>query len=344
MKGALPVILAVCLLFSACTSAPVEKEITPDLAGTPELAETQKPTNTSLPSSTPLPTHTSTTTPTLTPAPTLSPALYQHRLEMADYQWRDADFEGAIETLTEILRYSLDQEQKKSVLVLRASAYDDVGNREAALTDYLAVYELGERNPTSINNICWDYALIGEPEKGLPYCEEAVEKETSVSNKDSRGVTNALLGNYDAAVADFQDVVDSLGNDTDFNLSSIYRSRVEWLETLKEGKNPFTTEVLEKLSQPDYLMIANRYLENGLYESAIKVLTKAIKKDQENMETYYMRGFAYTHLEEPKMAIADFNQVLESGYESAEIFYLRGQQYGVLEDFPQTKADMDQAV
>jgi formylglycine-generating enzyme required for sulfatase activity len=72
MKGTQPVILAVCLLFSACTSTPVKKQVTSYLEDTQDTVENQIATNTTISTSTYIPTSTSTNTPTLTPAPTFT--------------------------------------------------------------------------------------------------------------------------------------------------------------------------------------------------------------------------------------------------------------------------------
>jgi len=272
MKGNISVILAACLLFSACTPGLVEKEVPPDLQDTPQIAETRKPTSTLIPTPTLVPTRTSTNTPTPTPAPALTHDHYLELMAQAKNLYYSADFEGAVKGYSDILNnYSIDKLEISSdligrVYVWRADAYDNLGDREAALSDYLKAYELFIRDAILFNNICWDYALIGEPEKGLPFCDKAVGNELTQFYKfpnDSRGVTHALLGNYESAIEDFQVVVDSLENEEYGLLPAIYHSRMEWLQALKEGDNPFTKEVIEELTQPDYLMIAGNFIIAG---------------------------------------------------------------------------------
>ena len=310
MRFRLLVLLITIVLLTACSSDQAETAL-------PELpTKTPKPTSTPLDTATP--TLTDTPTPTFTPAPTLISDQYLDLIMEADIQYQEAEFEAAIETYTEILSYSLDNEQRKSVYILRAYAYDDVGDRKAALDDYLKAYEFGDSDVSLLNNICWDYALVGQPEKGLPYCEDVVEKEPSAYVIDSRGLTYALMGDYESAAKDFQEVVDFLENETDVILMSMYHSRMEWLEALQDGENPFTPEEIDELSQPDYLIIANRLVENEMYDAAIRVLTEKIEQDPNKIEAYYMRGLAYTNLDKTEHARADFKKVIDSGYESAE--------------------------
>ena len=263
----------------------------------------------------------------------------------ADIRYKDADFEGAIETYSEILDYSLDDEQMESTYAWRADAYDYVGDLSAALEDYLQVYALGNRDAWLTNNICWDYALVGQPEKGLPFCEEAVENEPTDSfNKDSRGLTYALLGDYEAAIEDFQEVVDTLQNENGVYTNSIYRTRLEWLEALKDGENPFTIEVIEELSQPDYLLLADNQIDNEMYNAAIKVLSKSIEQDLNKIEAYYMRGLAYTQIDEPYLAIEDFDKAIEIYPEYADAYYGRGLSYLFINENQKAISDIKKAL
>ena len=134
----------------------------------------------------------------------------------------------------------------------RADAYDDSGQQELAIEDYLAAIELkglelDDVDPGILNNLCWDYAVTMQPELGLPYCEKAVELEPDAIYIDSRGLTYALLGDFDAAIADFQVVVDDLAGSSDPYLQTIRTKREEWISALQAGQNPFTPKVLNEL-------------------------------------------------------------------------------------------------
>ena len=130
---------------------------------------------------------------------------------------------------------------------LRAQVLAQMGDYEAAIDDLLYGIELDDSDSTIYNQVCWNYGLIDKPDLALPYCEKAVAMDPDTHYLDSRGLVYALLGNYDAAIADFQIVVDELEGSTDPGLKSLYISRMAWLEVLESGENPITPEVLAEL-------------------------------------------------------------------------------------------------
>jgi tetratricopeptide (TPR) repeat protein len=280
----------------------------------------------------------------LTPIPTyksgdtLSDEQYLDMITEAVDQYYNVDFEGAIETCSEILDYSLDNERKAQVYAWRAYNYRIFGNIDSALEDYLKAYELGNKDGgITVNNICWYYALVLQPEKGLPFCEEAVEIEPSASHIDSRGLTYALLGDFEAAIIDFQEVVELWEIEKGYSHPD-YQSRVEWLSALKDGENPITTDVIEQLNQPNYLGIAKDYIENGFYDSAIKAFTLAIEQNPELIEAYNQRGILYAdYKHEFDLAIKDYNKVLELDSKNIQAYINRGNAYDL-------KGDPDRAI
>ena len=78
-------------------------------------------------------------------------------------------------------------------------------------------------------------------------CEKAVKlKPNNLKFRNSRGLARALTENYQGAIEDFQVLVESLKDEDE-------KARLEgWIETLKKGKNPFTSEVLEELKYSRY--------------------------------------------------------------------------------------------
>ena len=73
-------------------------------------------------------------------------------------------------------------------------------------------------------------------------CEKAVKlKPNDGKTRNYRGLARSLTGNYQRAIDDFQILVDTIKNEDE-------KARFEgWIETLKKGENPFTSEVLEEL-------------------------------------------------------------------------------------------------
>lgn len=217
------------LVLWACTS------------GTPTQTATVFPTSTAAPTRSP----TQTPTPPATSVPTkgISPEDLLKQINEADSLYKSGEFEKALKIYTELLNYGPDP----GLYTLRADTFDRLGDFDAAIADYLAAVDLGEKNDLVLNNLCWDLGITGQAEKALPYCEEAVKADPSSSKRDSRGLVYAQLGKFPEALADFQAVVDDLKGTTDPELKAIATERQEWISSLQEGVNPITPEVLAKL-------------------------------------------------------------------------------------------------
>jgi tetratricopeptide (TPR) repeat protein len=92
--------------------------------------------------------------------------------------------------------------------------------------------------------LCWYGNFYGYAEEVLFAGEKAVELSPQNSNyRDTRGLARALTDDFAGAITDFQAYVDS-------DRPKEYRvQREQWIKALKQGKNPFTEEVLEELKQ-----------------------------------------------------------------------------------------------
>jgi len=92
------------------------------------------------------------------------------------------------------------------------------------------------------NSLCWDGSLQGFAQDVMFACEKAVNlapKDGGI--RDSRGLARALTNDFSGAVDDFQAFIDSTDNQEE------KLQRQAWIKALRQGKNPFTPEVLTKL-------------------------------------------------------------------------------------------------
>jgi hypothetical protein len=71
---------------------------------------------------------------------------------------------------------------------------------------------------------------------------------TDIKSRQLRGVARALAGDLVGAADDLF----AFASDSDFANTAFGRQNKEWAEQLRAGKNPFTSEVLEKLPDPPY--------------------------------------------------------------------------------------------
>ena len=90
--------------------------------------------------------------------------------------------------------------------------------------------------------LCWFGSLNNQAQDVMFACEKAVKlKPNDLQIRWLRGLARALTGNYQGAIEDFQVLVESIEDEEN-------KARVEgWIETLKKGENPFTSEVLKEL-------------------------------------------------------------------------------------------------
>jgi tetratricopeptide (TPR) repeat protein len=245
------------LILTAC--APAQVPATPTKAPTatalPSPTLTDTPTPTATATATLLPTATSTPTVkptrTATPVPTLPPEAVLALLTTAEWYYQKGDYEMYIALQNEMARYQSKPDELANTYMLIADAYDKLGDFETAITYYLKAYEKDPAAEHVSNQLCWDYGLLGKAEQALPYCEQAVKEDPIPPHRDSRGLTYALLGKYDLAMADFQAVVDELKSSTKPDEKKIATLRQAWIKALQTGQNPITPEELARLRK-DY--------------------------------------------------------------------------------------------
>lgn len=96
--------------------------------------------------------------------------------------------------------------------------------------------------------LCWGYALDRRPEDALPYCEAAVEVDTSGASSDAHGLVMAQLGRYDEAADDIERYVAWLKTQP-AGVANLAEGPdyVAIIETLRAGRNPVTPELLAQL-------------------------------------------------------------------------------------------------
>ncbi len=108
------------------------------------------------------------------------------------------------------------------------------------------VLRLEPDRPAALNMLCWGYAVEEQPKLALPYCEKAVSLDPRPAYIDSRGLANALLGNTQQAIDDFEVFIAWLAEQPGAEQGAL-RQRQAWVKALKAGENPFTPAVMEAL-------------------------------------------------------------------------------------------------
>jgi transcriptional regulator with XRE-family HTH domain len=94
--------------------------------------------------------------------------------------------------------------------------------------------------------LCYLYALEGQPEQALPYCQHAVETDPQPAFLTGRGLTYALLDDDALAIADLEGVAAWLEGQAEEGLRAHAVRYRSWIETLQAGRNPFGASQLER--------------------------------------------------------------------------------------------------
>lgn len=118
---------------------------------------------------------------------------------------------------------------------------------ERALAALQRAQATAPQAPGPNNALCWLHALRGEPEKALPFCDQAVAADLSPLSRDSRGIVYALLGRSEEAIAEFQAFLEWLRTRPQDEIDRYASKREAWIDALQRGHNPFDAKMLEAL-------------------------------------------------------------------------------------------------
>ncbi len=113
---------------------------------------------------------------------------------------------------------------------------------KSAIAAYKKLDAKVEIDAKTWNSLCWQGSLNEFAKEVMFACENAVKLAPDTGYiLDSRGLARALTGDFQGAIADFEAFIAKTDNKE-------YKTQgQEWVKALREGKNPFTKEELEKL-------------------------------------------------------------------------------------------------
>ena len=130
----------------------------------------------------------------------------------------------------------------------RGLIYSKLGDWNGSLRDFQRAQDLKPANATYNSTLCLQMSIVGNPESALQYCDWALAIEPEGLALDSRGLANALAGNTDQAIRDFEALLEWMNDSAREGCEDYYgASRRNWLETLRQGGNPFNPSMLEQL-------------------------------------------------------------------------------------------------
>ncbi len=117
----------------------------------------------------------------------------------------------------------------------------------AFLPDLKKTLDLRPDDVSALNLLCWAYGVEQQPEEALPYCEQLIAFDSSPLFRDSRALTYALLGETEAAMADFEASAAWMARQENNVWQEPLARRRAWLKALRAGRDPFAPEVLVEI-------------------------------------------------------------------------------------------------
>ena len=130
----------------------------------------------------------------------------------------------------------------------RGLIYSELGDWHGSLADFRQAQSLNPQNASYNSTLCLQESLAGEPETGLRYCDWALALEPEGLALDSRALAHALAGNKAQSIRDYEAFLEWLRRSTRESCRQYYEaSRMGWMETLRQGGDPFSAHTLQQL-------------------------------------------------------------------------------------------------
>jgi len=285
----------------------------------------------------------------------------------SEQAYQSGDYETAVALYTEILELKPPLSMQFVVLVNRADVYDSLGDYASAIVDYETAVAIQDDEPNILNNLCWDLAITEQPERALLYCDQSIALEPDPASMDSRGVALGQLGEFEAAIVDFEAVVADLADSSNPELVAIREQRAAWSAQMQQWQNPFTPAVMAELrgeepppapaaqtedaapassslTAQDYFETGMRYVDQGQWDSAIDAFTEAIALAPQNPDYYNMRAVAYLFIGAPESMLADLDQAIALGSQNGLVYFLRAVIFAEIGDNGQAISHLETAL
>ncbi len=130
----------------------------------------------------------------------------------------------------------------------RGLVYSEMENWTASLSDLRWAQALSPNNVVFNRVLCWQMAVSGSAEEALPVCERAVAHDPTNQSSEARGVAYALTGRTEKAIVDLEAFLEWVEVSPKDSCRDLYmQSRVDWIDELRSGNNPFDPAMLREL-------------------------------------------------------------------------------------------------
>ena len=172
-------------------------------------------------------------------------AAYANRGNVYLQRGLDGDLQRALDEFTRAIEIDPDLPM---AFFNRGLTHSAIGDLDRSIADLRRAQELDPLDFTVNNTLCWQLGVQRQPDKALPFCELALQDDPDGRARDSRGLVHAVMGRYTDAAEDFRAFLAWTGASAAEGCKGYYRpSRLDWIEKLEAGEDPFDVETLRDL-------------------------------------------------------------------------------------------------
>jgi tetratricopeptide (TPR) repeat protein len=214
---------------------------------------------------------------------------------------------------------SPERDEKNTINIIKEKAEDLYGQNKyhQAIDEFLKIIDAVPENWEGYYETgrCF-YSLGGDYHKdAIDYFTKAIDlipkdHDFYALSHFYRGRSHKALNEYEAAIADFTEVI-NVGMDTDV----VNVDRIECLINLKKINEAIEDYSLSISKFPFSALVyksrAEFYLHSGYFDDAIANFTKAIEIETNNVLSFYQRGICYLEKKDYQAAIADFQNAIK---------------------------------
>lgn len=241
-------------------------------------------------------------------------------------------------------------EQTAEALLMRGNALREQGDWAAAIEQYTLALDVQDDFAIAYNNRGWAQFNLGDYEAALSDYNAAISADPTLAYAyNNRGLLYQFQSQLALAASDFEEAI-GLGADpalwASYNLNNVRLVEAQQGSALV----PADTAPAATDAGLDAMLQAGVVAHNsGDWRATVDAMTDALAIDPQNAQAFYLRGRAYTALDNAEAAFADFDQLValvEGGasYPAPEYAYWeRAIAYAEMNDFAAARADADRA-
>lgn len=230
--------------------------------------------------------------------------------EQANQARKDQRLDEAIEILTDCLEQNADRLARTHLLL--GLSWHEKGEQEKAIANYTKAIQTVPNYAVAYTNRGLSNALLQNFDKALSDFDHAIELRPDYGKAHYfRGFTNHLSGDYERAIANYDRALESSGNGGDTALIHYRRGLA--------------------------------YTRTGERNNALADYDQAIEKDPALVRAWFARGLSHHRAGEYEAAITDYSQVIELEPKHKEALFNRGLMYSKTDAGHLAKKDYNRA-